>query len=119
MAPDAAIQERVNAEPYWFHKMHLGDGIYTPGWADAEAHRLPYYGLPEDMTGLRVLDVGCAEGFFSFEAARRGAREVVSLDFDAQCIKRFGICADALEIKISSVQLRARKARPQPGGLAR
>jgi len=76
--------------------MDLGNGIVTPGWSDPVREKLPYFGLPENMSGFRVLDVGCAEGFFSFEAERRGAAEVVSLDFDPECIKRFGICAEAL-----------------------
>jgi tRNA (mo5U34)-methyltransferase len=90
------VSERVAAEPYWFLRMDLGNGIVTPGWSDPAREKLPYFGLPEDMSGLRVLDVACAEGFFSFEAERRGAAEVVSVDFDPECIKRFGICSDAL-----------------------
>jgi tRNA (mo5U34)-methyltransferase len=76
--------------------MDLGNGVVTPGWSDPAREKLPYFGLPENMSGLRVLDVGCAEGFFSFEAERRGADEVVSVDFDPECVKRFGICSDAL-----------------------
>ena len=65
----------------------------------------PYFGLPDDMTGLRVLDVGCAEGFFSFEAERRGASEVISLDFDSECIERFKICAEALGSEVTHPQV--------------
>ena len=90
------VSERIAAEPYWFLRMDLGNGIVTPGWSDPAREKLPYFGLPENMSGFRVLDVGCAEGFFSFEAERRGAAEVVSVDFDPECIKRFGICSDAL-----------------------
>ncbi|GJE60406.1 magnesium protoporphyrin IX methyltransferase [Methylobacterium trifolii] len=35
--------------------------------------------LPEDMTGLRLLDAGCGTGALAVEAARRGA-EVVAID---------------------------------------
>jgi magnesium-protoporphyrin O-methyltransferase len=35
--------------------------------------------LPEDMTGLRVLDAGCGTGTFAVAAARRGA-EVIAID---------------------------------------
>ena len=34
---------------------------------------LPHYGLPDDMAGLSVLDIGPAHGFFAFEFERRGA----------------------------------------------
>jgi tRNA (mo5U34)-methyltransferase len=96
-----ALKERVEAEPYWFHQIDLGDGVVTPGWSNPARDKLPLFGLPDDMTGMRVLDVGCAEGFFSFEAERRGAAEVVSLDFDAECIKRFRLCAEALDSRVT------------------
>jgi tRNA (mo5U34)-methyltransferase len=92
----ADLQQRVEQEPYWFLRMDLGHGIVTPGWSDPARDKLPLFGLPEDMTDLRVLDIGCAEGFFSFEAERRGAVEVVSVDFDPECVKRFALCAEAL-----------------------
>jgi 2-polyprenyl-3-methyl-5-hydroxy-6-metoxy-1,4-benzoquinol methylase len=47
--------------------------------SDPRMEKLPHFGLPESMSGMRVLDIGCAEGFFSFEAERRGAREVIGL----------------------------------------
>jgi tRNA (mo5U34)-methyltransferase len=85
--------------------MPLVDGVVTPGWSDVLRDKLPYFGMPKDMSGLRVLDVACAEGFFSFEAERRGAAEVVSLDYDPECIKRFKICAEALGSKIDAPHL--------------
>jgi tRNA (mo5U34)-methyltransferase len=39
------------------------------------------YGLPDDLTGKRVLEVGTWDGFWAFELERRGA-EVVALDLD-------------------------------------
>ena len=90
-------QERVEAEPYWFLRMELPGGVVTPGWSDPARDKLPWFGLPPDLTGMRVLDVGCAEGFFSFEAERRGASEVVSVDFDPECVKRFALCAEAFD----------------------
>jgi tRNA (mo5U34)-methyltransferase len=35
--------------------------------------------LPEDLSGKRVLDIGCWDGFYSFESERRGA-DVVAVD---------------------------------------
>ena len=45
------------------------------------------------------------KGFFSFEAERRGASEVISLDFDSECIKRFKICAEALGSEVTHPQV--------------
>jgi SAM-dependent methyltransferase len=99
--PLTTIKERVDAEPYWIQKMDLGDGIVTPGWWDPKVDELPFYRLPADMTGLRVLDVGCGEGFFSFETERRGAKEVVAMDASLARLRRFEICRDALGSSIS------------------
>lgn len=90
------VRARVQAQPYWFHKIELAPGFVTPGWSDPGTEKLPHFGLPEDMSGMRVLDVGCAEGFFSFEAERRGAREVVAIDSYPSSIERFTLCRDAL-----------------------
>ena len=44
---------------------------------------------------MRVLDIGCAEGFFSFEAERRGAREVIGIDSFSDSVRRFNIVKEA------------------------
>jgi len=56
----------------WFHRIHLGDGIITPGTQDCE-HTLDRIKLPEDLTGANVLDIGFNDGFFSIECEHRGA----------------------------------------------
>jgi tRNA (mo5U34)-methyltransferase len=63
----------------WFHSIDLGSGIVTPGEDDTPS-KLRTIGLPERMDGLSVLDVGAWDGFFSFEAERRGAARVLSTD---------------------------------------
>jgi len=90
------VRARVDAEPYWFHRIRLAADLVTPGWSDPEIEKLPHFGLPDDMTGMRVLDIGCAEGFFSFESERRGASEVVAIDPFPDSIRRFNLCRDAL-----------------------
>src|SRR5580700_4662119 len=62
------LRSQIEAEPWWFLKQDLGDGLVTPGWSDPRHEKLPHFGLPEDMSDMRVLDIGCNEGFFSFEA---------------------------------------------------
>jgi tRNA (mo5U34)-methyltransferase len=96
------LESRVKAEPYWFHQIALREDLTTPGWSNPLVDKVPYYGLPDDMTGMRVLDIGCAEGFFSFEAERRGAREVVAIDSFPGSVGRFNICRDALGSKATA-----------------
>lgn len=99
---EANIRRRVLLEPYWFHRIELFPGFHTPGWSDAAREKLPYFGLPADLSGKRVLDVGCAEGFFSFEAERRGAREVIGIDSFPEGIRRFNLVKEALQSNATS-----------------
>lgn len=71
------LQARIDAIPYWYHKIELPGGIVTPGWAPI-AHDA--YHLPEDLTGKRVLDVGAWDGYWTFECLKRGANQVVAID---------------------------------------
>jgi tRNA (mo5U34)-methyltransferase len=63
----------------WWHTIDLGNGIVTPG-IDPSPARLPELQIPDDLSGLTVLDIGAWDGFFSFEAERRGARRVLATD---------------------------------------
>ena len=60
---------------YWYHTIDLGNGLVTPGLYDYR-DTLKDFPFPEDMSGMTVLDVGSATGFFAFEFERRGARVV-------------------------------------------
>jgi tRNA (mo5U34)-methyltransferase len=71
------IQARVDAIR-WFHDWPLVPGVRTGG-VSPMLERASFFQIPEDLRGKRVLDIGCAEGFFSFLAESRGA-EVVAID---------------------------------------
>jgi tRNA (mo5U34)-methyltransferase len=85
--PDAlgTLADRVAALS-WYHRMDLG-GVVTPGVSDTR-RGLPRLKLPHTLAGKSVLDVGAWDGFYSFEAARRGARQVLATDsfaWDGSC----------------------------------
>jgi tRNA (mo5U34)-methyltransferase len=63
----------------WFQRIDLGHGIITPGVA-YNVELLNLIRMPDDLTGKRVLDIGANDGFFAFEAERRGATDVLALD---------------------------------------
>jgi tRNA (mo5U34)-methyltransferase len=63
----------------WFHRIDLGGGITTPG-RDDSPRKLQEIRMPEDLRGKSVLDIGAYDGFFSFEAERRGASRVLAVD---------------------------------------
>lgn len=97
------IADKVAAFPYWYHRIPLPDGSVTPGWAplDTAAYR-----IPERLDGKRVLDVGAWDGYWTFEALRRGASQVVAIDDfsdflgsldqkDRRAWETFDLCRDA------------------------
>ena len=63
----------------WWHSIDLGSGVVTPGKADTPS-LLSRLELPASLAGRSVLDIGAWDGFYSFEAERRGASEVVAMD---------------------------------------
>jgi tRNA (mo5U34)-methyltransferase len=72
------LRELVAART-WFHTIDLGDGILTPGHKNTPKE-VAYLHLPADLSGKSVLDIGAYDGFYSFEAERRGAKRVVAAD---------------------------------------
>lgn len=77
--PSPDLESRIR-ENSWYHTLELPGGIETEGWFDLRPY-VERYGLPEDMTGMRALEVGTWDGFWAFEMEKRGA-EVVALDLD-------------------------------------
>jgi tRNA (mo5U34)-methyltransferase len=74
-------RSRLDAVPFWWHSIDVGDGLTSPGHktpemlqAELDALRLP------DLGGKSVLDIGAWDGFFSFACEDRGASRVVALD---------------------------------------
>ncbi len=72
-------RERIATVEHWYHRIEVAPGIVTPGINDSPG-TLELLALPADCSGLRVLDIGARDGYFSFEAERRGA-EVLAMDY--------------------------------------
>lgn len=73
----SALAEKVEKYDYWYHRIVLPDGTVTPGWSPLDAAR---YCVPEDLAGKRILDIGAWDGYWTWEALNRGAKEVVAID---------------------------------------
>lgn len=64
----------------WVHTIDLGNGVQTPGrWGPAPRFLVDALDSV-DFQGKTVLDIGCWDGLWSFEAERRGAAEVIATD---------------------------------------
>lgn len=88
----------VNTVPRWWHTIELPFGVTTPGLLDHRPN-VAAWGLPSDLGGKTVLDVGCLDGFWSFEAEKRGAKYVLAVDSwvsDLHCNERGFLTAHAL-----------------------
>lgn len=94
----------------WYHRIQLGDRFTTPG-------SYPFMpkanGVPTDLKGKWVLDVGAWDGYWSFECLKRGAAHVVAIDTFETSLgqhinierkgkwKNFDFCAEKLGYKDS------------------
>lgn len=80
-----AIQARVESVPFWWHRIQVAPGVVTPGQKSTNCGSWDALRVP-DLQGKTVLDIGAWDGFYSFEAERRGAKRVLALDHFAWCI---------------------------------
>lgn len=99
----------------WYQRIRLADGVYTPGPMDSE-EKLRLIQLPEDLRGKSVLDIGCNEGFFAFEAERRGAAYVLAVDSDARARKKFHIVKRLLKSNVEFMFLNVTDLRERTIG---
>lgn len=78
---DAVRSNAEMAAGSWWHSIDLGNGVITEGVHPIDELRdnFEHFNLPDDMSGSTMLDIGCWDGYYSFEAERRGAR-VTSVD---------------------------------------
>jgi len=96
--PEPDYDQLFATVSYWYHQIEVAPGIVTPG-ADHSRAKLDHWDLPTDLRGKRVLDIGCYEGFFSFECERRGA-EVVAIDLWSYGSNGFALCKELLGSKV-------------------
>ena len=62
-----------------YHTLKSSTGLTLKGRYDMSKF-LDYYKIPDDLSDCTVLDIGPANGYFSFEFFRRGAKKVVAID---------------------------------------
>ena len=92
----------------------MAEGLFTPGYSDSVAAR-SLLGWPDRLDGLTVLDIGAAEGFFSFEAELRGAR-VTAVDRVHADHSGFALVRDILGSNVEHHQMSVYNINPQALG---
>lgn len=92
----------------WFHRIDLGDGIFTKTetvMGEPVDHPRPTWEivrqcLPAELAGKSVLDVGCNAGFYCVETKRLGARRVLGVDGQRQHVRQGLFVRKALGLDI-------------------
>ena len=108
---NVAEEDWAEAWKEYFHVERFGERIVVvPSWRDFDAQPRDVvltldpgmaFGTGQHETtrmclesieqrvvpGMRVLDVGCGSGILSIAAAKLGAREVVAVDIDPNCVR--------------------------------
>jgi len=79
----------------WHQRFELSAGVFTPGVSDVEL-LLNRAGIPSDLTGLSVLDIGATNGGTAFALERRGATDVTAIDIYDPDRFGFNVIRDAL-----------------------
>jgi 2-polyprenyl-3-methyl-5-hydroxy-6-metoxy-1,4-benzoquinol methylase len=108
------IRRRVVELAPWYQNIELADGVWTK---DLEGDRDIFSGhdipgplwraiakdLP-DITGWRVLDIGCNAGYMSFAAKRLGARTVLGVDSNlgapVSFVEQATFCREILDLDV-------------------
>ncbi len=99
---DAEIKAQIDSIPHWHHQIEIRPGIVTPGRQNSRK-LCKTLEIPEDCTGLKVLDLGARDGYFSFEMERRGA-EVVAVDYFPPELSGFKVAKELLNSNVTFTQ---------------
>jgi len=76
------MKESIKNIGPWFHNVEVKNGVFTREISPMEgpqpiSHPIARWEalkphIPNNMSGLNILDIGSADGFFSVEFAKRG-----------------------------------------------
>lgn len=115
------LKAKVSAIQWW-HTIDLGNGVITPG-GNPTPERIKFLGLPGDLSGVTVLDIGAWDGAYSFEAERRGANRVLATDSfcwgGAGCGTKagFDLAKTALHSKVEDKEIDVMDLTPEEIGV--
>jgi SAM-dependent methyltransferase len=88
----------------WYHRWEIRPGLITPGECEFRPGPVcDLLGLPADLSGLRILDIGSGDGPLAFEMERRGA-EVVALDVQDPHSMGFAVARRILDSQVVHIQ---------------
>ncbi len=118
------IQAELKRLAPWFHRIDLGDGLYTKTESvmgePVDHPRAPWQTiqklLPASLDGKSLLDVGCNAGFYAFEAKRRGAKRVLGVDGQRQHVRQGLFVRKVLGLEVEFRRLNVYELAPRNVG---
>jgi tRNA (mo5U34)-methyltransferase len=102
MNRDEAVK-LVEANAIWHHAFEIYPGVITPGNYNP-GFLWDKLALPADMRGMRCLDIGASDGFFSMKMAQCGA-DVVCVDYRRKDLHGFEVMERISGLKFSYHQI--------------
>lgn len=91
----------------WFHSIPLPDNGLIQGRCQPKDLMARIEPVMPDFAGKHVLDIGCAEGFYSFLAEERGAASVLAINVDGvelthleEAKQRRGSCVEWVQVGV-------------------
>src|SRR5262245_53784126 len=113
---DDQVRAQIATVENWYHRIEVRPGIVTPGIMGNDASTVVrHLCLPDDCRGLRILDIGCRDGLFSFEVERRGA-EVLAVDYMPADLTGFSVAAQLLGSRVPYLHANIYQLRPEDIG---
>ena len=77
---EAEVKKSMNSVS-WYHSIEINGMMPIDIRTSLQYQMWAAQNIPDDLSGKSVLDIGCADGFYSFLAESRGAKRVVAVDF--------------------------------------
>lgn len=96
---DDELRRGIERHNIWYHRFEVRPGIVVPGIQDSPAMlaKLP---IPARCDGMRVLDVGALNGYYSFALEQRGA-DVLAVDSLRPDVNGFELLRAALGSRVA------------------
>ena len=92
----------------WFHNLRINGVETAPDHPLGDYPSFKWKGfrhiIPDDLSGMTVLDIGCNAGFYAIEMARRGG-QVTGIDSDPRYLRQARFAAEISGFQIDFQQM--------------
>lgn len=97
----------------WYQDINFGDGLHTKSrvlWGETIDHPRQRWehvakAVPNDLSGLSVLDIGCNAGYIALQAKQRGAEHVLGVDLKPGYIEQARFSAEVMGLDVEFREL--------------